>query len=149
MTATFCDTARTPCGYCRRCAIHDDPCGCTTVEAWDRRVEAALLALAAVDGGNSGLAERYRREWDRGLVTLEELEALANRRRPTDRGCDTFETLAARYEFVARKAAKGYNHFTGFKDSGDPAKPYGLSWGFSEGIVLDGLYLKDLEGLIH
>lgn len=23
-----------PCGYCRRCAIHDDPGGCLTVEAY-------------------------------------------------------------------------------------------------------------------
>jgi hypothetical protein len=25
-----------PCGYCRRCAIHDDPAGCLTVEAYER-----------------------------------------------------------------------------------------------------------------
>ena len=25
-----------PCGYCRRCAIHDDPGGCTTVQEWER-----------------------------------------------------------------------------------------------------------------
>jgi hypothetical protein len=25
-----------PCGYCRRCAIHDDPGGCLEVEAWAR-----------------------------------------------------------------------------------------------------------------
>ena len=25
-----------PCGYCRRCAIHDDPGGCLTVEAYVR-----------------------------------------------------------------------------------------------------------------
>jgi hypothetical protein len=25
-----------PCGYCRRCAVHDDPGGCLTVEAWAR-----------------------------------------------------------------------------------------------------------------
>lgn len=25
-----------PCGYCRRCAIHDDPGGCLTVEQWER-----------------------------------------------------------------------------------------------------------------
>jgi hypothetical protein len=25
-----------PCGYCRRCAIHDDPGGCLEVERWER-----------------------------------------------------------------------------------------------------------------
>jgi hypothetical protein len=25
-----------PCGYCRRCAIHDDPGGCLEVAAWER-----------------------------------------------------------------------------------------------------------------
>jgi hypothetical protein len=27
-----------PCGYCRRCAVHDDPGGCTTVEQFAARV---------------------------------------------------------------------------------------------------------------
>lgn len=39
-----------PCGYCRRCAIHDDPGGCLTVEHYVRkqdgeRVAALLNAL--------------------------------------------------------------------------------------------------------
>ena len=29
-------TPPAPCGYCRRCAVHDDPGGCLTVEAWAR-----------------------------------------------------------------------------------------------------------------
>jgi hypothetical protein len=30
----------TPCGHCRRCAIHDDPAGCLEVEAFERGLEA-------------------------------------------------------------------------------------------------------------
>ena len=29
-----------PCGCCRRCAIHDDPGGCLTVEAYARELAA-------------------------------------------------------------------------------------------------------------
>jgi hypothetical protein len=25
-----------PCGYCRRCSLHDDPGGCLEVERWER-----------------------------------------------------------------------------------------------------------------
>ncbi len=33
------DTSRlAPCGYCRRCAIHDDPGGCLEVEAYEREM---------------------------------------------------------------------------------------------------------------
>ena len=40
------------CGYCRRCAIHDDPGGCLTVEQWEREHpeearEARIQALIA------------------------------------------------------------------------------------------------------
>ena len=37
-----------PCGWCRRCAIHDDPGGCLEVERWEREnPEAAARAIAA------------------------------------------------------------------------------------------------------
>lgn len=38
-----------PCGYCRRCAIHDDPAGCLEVEKWEREnpiLAAAMIAAA-------------------------------------------------------------------------------------------------------
>lgn len=35
-----------PCGYCRRCAIHDDPGGCLEVERWER--EHPVQAIAAI-----------------------------------------------------------------------------------------------------
>lgn len=44
-----------PCGYCRRCAIHDDPCGCLEVEAYERELLAqgvtfdAMKAAVAAD----------------------------------------------------------------------------------------------------
>lgn len=31
------EVAPEPCGYCRRCAIHDDPGGCLTVAEWERQ----------------------------------------------------------------------------------------------------------------
>ena len=33
-----------PCGYCRRCAIHDDPGGCLTVERYVRQQEGEKVA---------------------------------------------------------------------------------------------------------
>lgn len=43
-------TAPAPCGYCRRCALHDDPAGCLTVEAWERaNPEAAAASIAAAE----------------------------------------------------------------------------------------------------
>lgn len=37
-----------PCGYCRRCAVHDDPGGCLTVQAWENaNPEAAIAAIQA------------------------------------------------------------------------------------------------------
>lgn len=31
-----------PCGYCRRCSLHDDPSGCLEVEKWEQEVLATL-----------------------------------------------------------------------------------------------------------
>jgi hypothetical protein len=33
----------TPCGYCRRCSLHDDPGGCLEVYAYERELIAAGL----------------------------------------------------------------------------------------------------------
>lgn len=33
-----------PCGWCRRCAIHDDPGGCLEVSAWERETMHATVA---------------------------------------------------------------------------------------------------------
>lgn len=45
------DTTQTPpapCGYCRRCAIHDDPGGCLTVQEWEHaNPEAAIASIQA------------------------------------------------------------------------------------------------------
>jgi hypothetical protein len=36
-----------PCGYCRRCLLHDDPGGCLEVARWEREnPEAAAQAIA-------------------------------------------------------------------------------------------------------
>lgn len=35
-----------PCGYCRRCAIHDDPAGCLEVEAFEARALRARIGAA-------------------------------------------------------------------------------------------------------
>lgn len=37
-----------PCGYCRRCALHDDPGGCLEVERWARENPAADRAARVV-----------------------------------------------------------------------------------------------------
>lgn len=130
-----------PCGYCRRCAIHDDPGGCLVVQDY---VEQTLVVL-------DGFSDRYREAWDRNLMTYEELVAARDRHRPEapEGGLATFESLSARYEFVARKVAVGFNYFVGFRDAEDLTKPYGLSYGFSEGVDVNKLYIKDLHGLIH
>lgn len=42
-----------PCGWCRRCALHDDPGGCLTVEEYERdfpKVAAASIAMATKKG---------------------------------------------------------------------------------------------------
>ena len=35
-----------PCGYCRRCAIHDDPGGCLTSEAEERAIREEIARAA-------------------------------------------------------------------------------------------------------
>lgn len=41
-TKTKIDTERlNPCGYCRRCAIHDDPGGCLEVSCYERELIAS------------------------------------------------------------------------------------------------------------
>lgn len=57
-----------PCGYCRRCAVHNDPAGCLTVEAWEREnPEAAIAAIQA-----AGMAG--------GQWRIEELENIIDER---------------------------------------------------------------------
>jgi hypothetical protein len=34
-------TPPAPCGYCRRCLLHDDPAGCLEVERWERENTSA------------------------------------------------------------------------------------------------------------
>lgn len=46
-------TPPAPCGYCRRCAIHDDPGGCLEVAAWER--------------ANPEIAAQYLEPWARPL----------------------------------------------------------------------------------
>lgn len=42
MVAVVIDTARlTPCGWCRRCSLHDDPGGCLEVSAHERELIAS------------------------------------------------------------------------------------------------------------
>jgi hypothetical protein len=36
-----------PCGYCRRCLLHDDPGGCLVVEAWERENPVAAARAYA------------------------------------------------------------------------------------------------------
>jgi len=60
-----------PCGYCRRCAIHDDPGGCLEVERADRFV------LVSAKTGREIEFAHHRTEWD-----LREGEVLWNDYRP-------------------------------------------------------------------
>lgn len=53
-----------PCGYCRRCAIHDDPGGCTTVSAW----EATHPAEAAAGWRAAGASEEDVARWAADLA---------------------------------------------------------------------------------
>lgn len=50
-----------PCGYCRRCSLHDDPGGCLEVEAYERELVAAGLTareiLSAGWGGEDKIEE--------------------------------------------------------------------------------------------
>ena len=51
-----------PCGYCRRCAIHDDPGGCLEVEAYERELVAAGLTAVEILGPGWGGADKID-EW--------------------------------------------------------------------------------------
>lgn len=49
-----------PCGYCRRCAIHDDPGGCLTVDRYVRQQEGEAVR-ALLDPLPVGFAFRLER----------------------------------------------------------------------------------------
>jgi hypothetical protein len=66
--------------------------------------------------------------------------------RPMQGGLETFRSLEERLNRVIGLAAQGFNYFVGFKDSGDPARPFGLSFGHTPERTI---YTKDLHGLIH
>jgi hypothetical protein len=66
--------------------------------------------------------------------------------RPMQGGLETFRSLEERLNRVIGLAAQGFNYFVGFKDSGDPARPFGLSFGHTTERTI---YTKDLHGLIH
>lgn len=61
------DQARfAPCGYCRRCAIHDDPGGCLVVEDYERELLASgitpreiLVASMGEDFVTDAMVEGY------------------------------------------------------------------------------------------
>lgn len=73
MTTTTTDPLA-PCGHCRRCAIHDDPGGCLTVEHYVRKLEgervAAMLApleegyTFRLAGAGSAYSATYRKNAD-------------------------------------------------------------------------------------
>lgn len=57
-----------PCGYCRRCAIHDDPAGCLTVEEYtmSHRDEAlARIISAAANVTDEQTLDYMRNEYRR------------------------------------------------------------------------------------
>ncbi len=57
--------APAPCGYCRRCVIHDDPGGCLTVEAWEREQDPAALARDAEARAELATSQDDREFWQR------------------------------------------------------------------------------------
>jgi hypothetical protein len=75
------------------------------------------------------------------------LRLLADPPKELKAGMEQFHDLASRYEFVARKAAEGFNYFVGYIDSGQRGQ-YGLSYGVADWVTT-GIYMKDLHALIH
>lgn len=58
-------TVPEPCGYCRRCAVHDDPGGCLEVEAWAREndPEGRFEVFPPDDDQLAGLPDGNGERW--------------------------------------------------------------------------------------
>lgn len=95
------------------------------------------------------MSNPYRKETTVLVATSQYDAPIGPEPTPTPGGFGTYSCLEERYAAVLALRLEGYNYFVGFRDSGDPAKPFGLSYAYAVWAGRIRGCVKDLHALIH